>query len=787
MGDEAWKPPFKPDAKAPLQQIFDRLKGYFATGSSEVFQIEWPARVLDKGTYDYEGSDTINAQQVKPQSVIDAEFRLADDMITLGNVTSGPNGSRLSSLYSDVLYNLVPTSAEGDTNLDRIHADQEKITTWLLEEVSDWEPPREDILADIPEAFDKHKPPIPAAADPDSNSNKARTGDGANPIVSPKTLDVYESQRFRWATFKIIARPTNMLTATAVEIDNYNRMLATYAPIAKENLRASMMRSIDDSEDTYPVIFSPASWSKSLSTAFKPEDLLYSEDVLRGDLLAKQKERASLLLKLSYLKSAQEDVKELEARESEAREAFFKARDEMVQGYSDAAISLIQMYFDVQARNSNKGKAIEVAEDVEKGDLNKALETWNQKPITDEQFKQLKSMQATCIKNQSALQASSEALAKASLAAAMGRGSDATTIINSLNERVQSLTFDIDYMVKIMEASNNPLGVDVTVPDGDAPDTPAPEGGDPDHLAPPPAPAVKTKTLQGNPKLPPHVVPEKPRLPPQEDSASTWQEVVWTLDSSQSYKDTMASAFQSHLDWSVDFFFGSASGSEDHSEAHHLASSLAMSSEIKIGFRCMKVVIERPWFDASVLRRTHDYYRTLNIATSAMTPAEVQKALSDPYSQSDHEAVACALGPAWDSLLPSWTSAFVVAKDIHLILRSEKDWTKETADDLHSAMSAGGGFLCFSCSKSESSEEHRAAAAVAHDGQYLSIRIPAPQIIGWVQELAPKDSSVPVYNPVSDSSFGIFPVPKDSEVKPAPKPAPVPPKPSPVVNGRGAH
>lgn len=128
-----------------------------------------------------------------------------------------------------------------------------------------------------------------------------------------------------------------------------------------------------------------------------------------------------------------------------------------------------------------------------------------------------------------------------------------------------------------------------------------------------------------------------------------------------------------------------------------------------------------------------------------------------------------------------------MAKDIHLILRNEKDWTKETADDLHSAMSAGGGFLCFSCSKSESSEEHRTAAAVAHDGQYLSIRIPAPQIIGWVQELAPKDNSVPAYNPVSDSSFGVFPIPKDPEVTPAPKPAPVPPKPSPVVNGGGAR
>ncbi|KAK5652704.1 hypothetical protein OQA88_10298 [Cercophora sp. LCS_1] len=668
MGDP-WKPDFKPEANAPIQQVFERLKGHFATGSSEVFQIEWPARALDKGTYDYEGSDTINAQQVKPQSVIDAEFRLGDDMITLGNVASGPNGSRLSSLYSDVLYNLVPTTTEQNVNLDNIHADQEKITAWLLDEVADWEPPREDILADIPAAFDKHKPPVPAAADPDSKKSPGEDDFMITPVQTTtridlyqKILDVYESQRFRWATFKIIARPANMLTATAVEIDNYNRMLATYAPIvdarleglwtllivrgqyhrvryflgpvdvataseallkAKENLRASMMRSIDDSEDTYPVQFTPSSWAKSLSTAFKPKDLLYSEDVLREDLLSKQKERAALLLKLGYLKAAQEDVKELERKEAEARDAFFKTRNEMLEGYSDAAIDTIQLFFDIKARNSAKGMGIQVAEEIEEGELNKALETWNQKPLTDDQYKKLKSLQATSVKNQAALQASSEALAKAQVAAAMGRGSDAATIIASLNERIQSLTFDIDYMMKIMGASDNPLGVPVTVPDPDASSPPPPPpGGDGDAPPPPPPPpppggapapgtASKTKTLKAAPKLPPHVVPDKPRLPPQEDSASTWQEVVWTLDSSRTYKDTMASAAQSHVDWAVDFFFGSASGSEDHSAAHNSASSLALNIEIKIGFRCMKVVIDRPY--ASILRRTRDYYRTLSV------------------------------------------------------------------------------------------------------------------------------------------------------------------------------
>lgn len=53
-----------------------------------------PARLLDKGTYEYTGSDTIDAQQIKPQTVAEAEFRLSDDMYPLSNLMGGPNGSK---------------------------------------------------------------------------------------------------------------------------------------------------------------------------------------------------------------------------------------------------------------------------------------------------------------------------------------------------------------------------------------------------------------------------------------------------------------------------------------------------------------------------------------------------------------------------------------------------------------------------------------------------------------------------------------------------------------------
>ena len=54
-----------------------------------------PARLLEKGNYDYLGSDTINTQQIKPQTVVDAEFRLTDDMYSIPKMVAGPKGAKV--------------------------------------------------------------------------------------------------------------------------------------------------------------------------------------------------------------------------------------------------------------------------------------------------------------------------------------------------------------------------------------------------------------------------------------------------------------------------------------------------------------------------------------------------------------------------------------------------------------------------------------------------------------------------------------------------------------------
>ncbi|KAF4626558.1 hypothetical protein G7Y89_g11602 [Cudoniella acicularis] len=90
-------------------------------------------------------------------------------------------------------------------------------------------------------------------------------------------------------------------------------------------------------------------------------------------------------------------------------------------------------------------------------------------------------------------------------------------------------------------------------------------------------------------------------------------------------------------------------------------------------------------------------------------------------------------------LLPAVPSAFIVVKDVSIILSSTVEWDSNSVKDLQQSMSAGGEILCFSYSKSESSSEHRTAASDVQQDQKMSIKIPAPQIIDWIQELTPVD------------------------------------------------
>jgi hypothetical protein len=196
-----------------MVQLYDTLRSTFGAGANDLFHMEMPARLLEMGNYHYDGSDKLNAQQLKPPSVAEAEFRLADGMLNLSGLVGGPNGSKLSESYQQVLFGLAPANVQTSAELDKLSPDQQKIFDWLYEEVDNFDPPTSDLLSMIPDD-DESLPKKPDRIEDKKLSD--HTKKLRDPKQTPKIpridlyqklLDVYEAERFRWATFKTDARP----------------------------------------------------------------------------------------------------------------------------------------------------------------------------------------------------------------------------------------------------------------------------------------------------------------------------------------------------------------------------------------------------------------------------------------------------------------------------------------------------------------------------------------------------------------------------------------------------
>ncbi|KLO94910.1 uncharacterized protein LW93_3603 [Fusarium fujikuroi] len=105
-----------------LINIYDALRGKFDAGDKTLFQMQVPTQPLQKSEFHYDGSDSNFAQMIKPVPVTEAEFRLTDGMLELSNIVGGPNGSKLSEKYDQVLSGLI-SADRADEELQQARED----------------------------------------------------------------------------------------------------------------------------------------------------------------------------------------------------------------------------------------------------------------------------------------------------------------------------------------------------------------------------------------------------------------------------------------------------------------------------------------------------------------------------------------------------------------------------------------------------------------------------------------------------------------------------------------
>jgi hypothetical protein len=332
-----------------IQGIYNKIETLFG-GSSQLFCMEFPARNLNPTDFTYP-TNNYNSVANKPQAVAEAEFRIADELFDISQITTGSNGEKLSSVYQTLINNYVPKLDElADFVVDRFILNE-----WLMEEVegfvdrNDKNNPENkfkgsrmafsqkiyQLYLEKKNEWNKEKEERRQAA-ADNKPYK----DGAN-----YTMDAYT----KWLSSAgaVKEEELNSYYADAVVRGNYHEIqtilgylnAASTAEIlekTKSNLRNSKRRSLDESMDIYPVQMHPSNWFKYLNSNLSADDLLSSKDSLdrkyenKKILLNNANEHLRTLRTLS---SNPEQIKELELNvkkdEDKLNKAMLKVEEEM--------------------------------------------------------------------------------------------------------------------------------------------------------------------------------------------------------------------------------------------------------------------------------------------------------------------------------------------------------------------------------------------------------------------------------------------------------------------------
>lgn len=223
-----------------------------------------------------------------------------------------------------------------------------------------------------------------------------------------------------------------------------------------------------------------------------------------------------------------------------------------------------------------------------------------------------------------------------------------------------------------------------------------------------------------------------------------WSEITMLVKTSSMQTQSETSTSFSQTNWGVDLFFGSAGGESKTASQAFASKYMDNESEIQIGMLATKVFIERPWMHPEIFSMTNKFFKAVDMDITtpegdAVTKGELlSTTLGGNVSQSQANNNCIALN---NGILPGYPVALLLAKDITIKIKLKATETEAMQKHSESNESNGGGFLCFSVSKTQSSSsDSKAASSYAMGGDYV-FRIPAPQIIGVWNQILPPDHS----------------------------------------------
>ncbi len=728
---------FEDASEAVADLIYEKVNALLGAGD-QLFTMEFPARPLNQSTYRY-NADSAYSGLTKPTAVQEAEFTLSDALYDTAPIVQAGNGDKLSVVYNNLLNNYVPKL---DFLKDFV-TDKNHLRQWLLTEVDDVE-------------LDKNHHPVPSATKI-SRMELCKKLYGLfleerNNWYQEKNRQFNESrgdsvkleEYAQWLTSEALVRDEelNNLFNDAVVRGNYHEVMTILGFLnvespsemlekTKQNMRACQKRSLDGSGSVYPVQFEPSDWFKGLTPNLHPKDLTMSVDALLAEFKTKQKALKALERKLSELEETQiseEELNRLKDNAAKAKAELTQAEKAAVESFGKGALEAFHMAINIyramtdpvtqfagavdQIEQAREGKITELTGinkqmyDLLDGCSQQALEAMRE------------NFGAVCDLSDAAENAVS---AQAEYAASMTQNQ--TELRNDILAQIQDIQADLDYLKPLVSGTLNASAM----PGEEVPADAEAEGKSP-------------------------LLPEGGG----DASDSNFMDVIITSESLKKRSNESSSSTADQSSWKVGGWFFGASHSSSSSSASHQSLSESDASRIEIGFRVMKVSIDRgQWFDSSIFKMTNSFY---HLSESRCAPGinkdDIRAALAKTNAD---EALKALLTYTQENqkcsyLLPSFPTSFVIAKDITIRVKVDQSEEEENKSYAETQGSTSGGVFGFSASSASSSKNCSESAYVGSRNQYIYIRIPGPQILGWFQQMVPADQSEK-YAPMGENPY----------------------------------
>ncbi|PNP74546.1 hypothetical protein FNYG_12169 [Fusarium nygamai] len=353
---------------------------------------------------------------------------------------------------------------------------------------------------------------------------------------------------------------------------------------AREDLRSCVNRNMDDTEDIYPIDVVPSDWAKNLSDPSQQDDTGGIQSQLQDAI-----SRRSFLKARKDALMAMDDLKPLQKAADDVRAAVDATEAKMAKRFTDPAIECIKIYFSQASSTAQDDMAtIRGLNDTNKIELSKLLQKYQERPLSDEQWKFLLELQLKHVQNFNDLVKATEALNRAQLEVSEATPRDKGVELGVINDQIASLTVEIENMLRETGSQNY---------------------------------EETSNTFQGNASTP------------------GWETLTIDSRTSTQTQSRLSCTSSSNLAWETNILSSSESGTTSFTTTSQQNALSTENTDAKVVFSATKVAIDRPWFKAQVLGKSTD--PTANI--SAGNAEDVRKLFA---SGSTIDTTDCQL-PAW--------------------------------------------------------------------------------------------------------------------------------------------